>query len=110
MTHLNIINECKDRPQINIGRVQVKQTKITCESSHEQIVQTGTIVKVKWEKDDVEGTGWSAGWYKAQVQTYCTESDQIQLVYFTEPESVYTLEVTPELYAGKLILVKPVVK
>ena len=45
-----------------------------------------------------------------QVQTYCTESDQIQLVYFTEPESVYTLEVTPELYAGKLILVKPVVK
>ena len=73
-------------------------------------LQCGTTVKVKWETDDVEGTEWSAGWYKAQVQTYCTESDQIQLVYFTEPEGVYTLEVTPELYTGKLILVKPVVK
>jgi len=65
------------------------------------------IIKVKWTKDDIGNTGWRPGWYKAQVQSYCVDTDEIEVVYVSEPTCIYTLEVTPAISSGIVQVVKP---
>ena len=67
---------------------------------HGQIVQTGSIIKVKWTKDDIGNTGWRPGWYKAHT-------DEIEVVCVSEPTCIYTLEVTPAISSGIVQVVKP---
>ena len=45
----------------------------------EQITQMGAIISVKWTADEVGDSGWRPGWYKAEVHSYCEESDIITL-------------------------------
>lgn len=44
-------------------------------STKERVVQIGTITNVKWNATEVHGTGWKAGWYKAEVYRYCEDTD-----------------------------------
>jgi hypothetical protein len=68
--------------------------------------EVGRQVKVKWTKEEIGDTGWRAGWYSAEVQKSDISSDEITIVYVSEPESTYEVEVTPLLAHGKLKLNK----
>ena len=68
--------------------------------------EVGRQVKVKWTKEEIGVTGWRAGWYSTEVQKSNISSDEITIVYVSEPESIYEVEVTPLLAHGKLKLSK----
>ena len=36
----------------------------------ERLVQIGSKVKVRWSSDELQGSGWRAGWYEATVHKY----------------------------------------
>ncbi len=72
--------------------------------SYEEYFSIGRKVKVKWSKDEIGNSGWKTGWYCAQVQEGHIEEDDITIVYYTEPECVYTLCVSEFLALGKLKL------
>ena len=81
----------------------------TCTSSEEsklkeQITQIGAIISVKWTADKVGDSGWRPGWYKAEVHSYCEESDIITLKYILEPDDIYEDEITPLLLQKKVKL------
>ena len=64
----------------------------------------GKKLTVKWNKDELGDSGWTQGWYSAQVQEGHIEDDIVKLVYFSEPKCVYTLCVTDYLALEKLKL------
>lgn len=66
--------------------------------------EVGTHVKIRWSRDEIGDTGWKAGWYNAEVQESDLTLDEITVVYVSEPESIYKVEVTPLLAHGKLKL------
>ena len=66
----------------------------------ELLVQIGSKVKVRWSSDELQGSGWRAGWYEATVHNYCRESDIITITYIDEPGVPYDEELTP-LVANK---------
>ena len=49
-------------------------------------------------------SGWRCGRYTAQVQESNLEEDIIEVLYFSEPESVYSVCVSEYLSLGKLEL------
>ena len=70
----------------------------------EQIIQTGSKVKVKWTAGELEGTDWKGGWYKATVNSYCSETDMLTLTYVSEPGIPYEEELMPLLSNNKIKL------
>ena len=72
--------------------------------TYEEYFCIGRKIKVKWSKDEIGNSGWKTGWYCAQVQEGHIEEDDITIVYYTEPECVYTLCVSESLALGKLKL------
>lgn len=71
---------------------------------YHQYFEVGRQVKIRWSKDEMGDTGWREGWYNAEVQESELSSDEITVVYVSEPESTYKVEVTPLLANGKLKL------
>ena len=89
------------------GTTQAKILKyLVTTTLHDQITQIGSIIKVKWTKNEIGNTGWRPGWYKAQVQSYCVDTDEVELVYTSEPTCIYTMEVSPAISLGTVQLVK----
>ena len=89
------------------GTTQAKISKyLVTTTLHDQITQIGSIIKVKWTKNEIGNTGWRPGWYKAQVQSYCVDIDEVELVYTSEPTCIYTMEVSPAISSGTVQLVK----
>ena len=78
------------------------------ETLHDQVIQIGAIVKIQWKKDDVRDSGWKPGWYKAQVQSFNLDTDEIDVSYVQEPNCVYTHEVGPMITTGAIKLIKSV--
>ena len=76
------------------------------ESSDEyhEYFEIGRQVKVRWSREEIGDTGWRAGWYSAEVQESNLSLDEITIIYVSEPESIYNVEVTPLLANGKLKL------
>ena len=70
----------------------------------EQIIQTGSKVKVKWTTGELESTDWKGGWYKATVNSYCSETDMLTLTYVSEPGIPYEEELLPLLSNNKIKL------
>ena len=64
--------------------------------------EIGQRVKIKWTSDDIGDSGWRAGWYIAEIQEVDQETDMIKVVYTSEPNCVYDVEVTPLFFEGKL--------
>ena len=57
-------------------------------SLHEKITEVGTYIKVKWSKEQIGDSDWHPGWYKAEVQSYDIQTDEVSLVYLSEPDCV----------------------
>ena len=70
----------------------------------DRFFDVGTRIKVRWMKDEIGDSGWRAGWYVAEVQAADPMSDQIEVVYLSEPGSAYQIDVTSMLAEGKLLL------
>ena len=62
---------------------------MTSQTIKEQFAQIGAIVDVKWSSSEVRGTDWKAGWYRAEVQSYCEETDTLTICYVSEPDKTY---------------------
>ena len=92
-------HECKRREEQVIPILPQPQYKGSGECSdaelREQIIQTGAKVKIKWTPDELEGTDWKGGWYKATVNSYCNETDMLTLTYVSEPGIPYEEELLP---------------
>ena len=69
-------------------------------TSDKKIDQSGTDSKGLLE--DIGDSGWRAGWYIAEIQEVDQETDMIKVVYTSEPNCVYDVEVTPLFFEGKL--------
>jgi hypothetical protein len=74
------------------------------ETDHEEYFSIGAKIKIRWTKDEIGDSGWRSGWYTAQVQEGYLEDDNIQILYFSEPECVYSVCVSEYLALGKLKL------
>lgn len=70
----------------------------------EAFFEIGTKVKVKWSADEIKGTGWKPGWYVAYVHSSDSFEDQIVVEHPTEPDQLYTLDVSPMVAEGSLKL------
>ena len=70
----------------------------------EAFFEIGTKGKVKWSANEVKGTGWKPGWYVAYVQSSDSFQDQIVLEHPSEPDQLYTLDVSPMIAEGSLKL------
>ena len=81
-----------------------EENRSKTDTKSEELFDVGTRVKVLWTKDEIGDTGWRSGWYVAEVQQANQMLDQIDVVYISEPESVYTIDVTSMLASGKLQL------
>ena len=73
-------------------------------TEYEDYFEIGVHLKIMWTRDEVGDSGWKPGWYSAEVQSSSIENDEITVVYITEPDCVYAVEVTPLLAEGKLRL------
>ena len=69
---------------------------------YEEYFCIGKKLKIKWSKEELGNSGWTQGWYSAQVQEGHVEDDTVTVVYFSEPKCVYTLCVSEYLALGKL--------
>lgn len=58
---------------------------------------------VKWTDED-NNDNWKPGWYAAKVQSYNTLTDEVTIVYFSEPESIYHVKVNQSVEKGTLRL------
>ena len=68
----------------------------------------GAKVKVKWTLEEISDSGWRPGWYMAYVQANDDETDNLTVQYPSEPECIYTFELTPFIYKCKIQLAKAV--
>ena len=71
---------------------------------YEEYFCIGKKLKVKSNKEELGDSGWTQGWYSAQVQEGCVEDDTIKIVYLSEPKCLYTVCVSEYLALGKLKL------
>ena len=72
------------------------------EVNYEDYFEVGSNVKIRWTSEEIGDSGWKPGWYSADVQSSTIENDEISVVYVSEPDCVYSVEVTPLLALGKL--------
>ena len=75
-------------------------------SMKEQVSQTGAIIEVKWNASEVRGSGWKPGWYRAEVQGYCDDTDIVTLRYVSEPNECYEEELEQLLQQKKIKLLQ----
>ena len=76
------------------------------ESTYDAYFEIGTRIRVRWTKHEIGDSGWRSGWYVAEVQGSNILEDTIEVVYISEPESIYTIEVTEFLGQGNLQLIQ----
>ena len=70
----------------------------------ERITQTGAKIKVKWMKDELEGTDWKEGWYTATVNSHCSVNDILTITYTSEQGTPYEEELLPLVANNKIKL------
>jgi hypothetical protein len=74
------------------------------DSTYNSFFEVGTLLRVRWGKDELGNSGWRPGWYVAEVQGADVLEDTVDVVYVSEPESIYNIDVTEFLAQGKLQL------
>ena len=104
VTILKEIRHTKDKELYTKCRNVVDESLSTSYDEYEEYFCIGRKVKVKWSKEELGDSGWRGAWYCAHVQGGHIEDDSINIVYYTEPECVYTLCVSEYLALGKLKL------
>ena len=72
----------------------------------EAISQVGAVVSVRWSTNAVRGSGWKAGWYRAEVQGYCDETDVITLCYVSQPNESYEEDLSLLVQQNKIKLLR----
>ena len=99
----NVKREVAEGSQtLNIKKYLTTTTNTPEQDDHECYFEIGKKVKIKWTADEIGDTGWRPGWYVAEVQSASIETDEVTVVYVSEPDVVYTIEITPLLAQGKL--------
>ena len=73
---------------------------------NDRFFQIGSRVKVRWTAEEIGNSGWRPGWYTAKVQTADMENDSIKVMYISEPDCTYKIDVSSYLALGKLEFVK----
>ncbi len=95
---------------INIHNIKDDMVKLihtlstAIDTGSDDFFEVRACVKVRWTKEEIGNSGWRSGWYVAEVQKANPMLDQIEVVYISEPESVYKIDVTCMLAKGKLQL------
>lgn len=69
---------------------------------YEDYFEVGSKVKIRWTSTEIGDSGWKPGWYVAEIQASSIDDDEVSVVYVSEPDCVYTVEVMPLLAQGKL--------
>lgn len=100
-TVASVKREATSSPSNSIEKYLIKE-RISDPEDHEYYFEVGRKLKIKWTADEIGDTGWRPGWYVAEVQSASLDTDEVSVVYLSEPDVVYTIEVTPLLAQGKL--------
>lgn len=58
----------------------------------EQMKEAGARIKVKWSREEIGDSGWRPGWYVAVVQAYIEDSDTLIIIYPSEQNCTYSIE------------------
>ena len=77
-------------------------------SELEQFFEIGSQVKVKWTKDEIGDSHWRRGWYVGEVQTSDLDSDEIEVMFYSEPDVTYCYDVTFGVANGSLQMVNAI--
>lgn len=79
-------------------RCPLPTSSVTSGSSDEEDVErmktVGAKIHIKWDKEEVVGTGWRGGWYTALVNSYCEGTDELTVTYSSERTTPYTEELS----------------
>ena len=65
------------------------------EEQLQRIIQTGAQFNIHWTLEELSGTNWKPGWYKATVNDYDCDTDT--LTYTSEPGIPYEDELVTYL-------------
>ena len=71
---------------------------------YDTYTEIGAHILVKWDKNEVAGTGWKPGWYAAEVQAFYPHDDKIDVLYRTSPAEIYSENVIELIRHGKIKL------
>ena len=58
---------------------------------------TGTRLLIRWDLDDVQETGWKAGWYAAEVVATNMAAKTVEVVYKSEEHQTYSVDLLQHL-------------
>ena len=72
------------------------------EELQQQIVQTGSKVKIFWSKEELQDTDWNSGWYSATVHSYDTDTDLLTITSSSERGIPYEEELFPLITNKKI--------
>jgi hypothetical protein len=64
----------------------------------------GTRVLIKWNADDVKGTGWEPGWYSGEIEAVNLAQQEVTVCYKSEQGQFYNINVLEHLQQGILRL------
>ena len=67
------------------------------EELHSRVTRVGAQVRVRWSEDDIKGSDWKSGWYRAVVQDYIEDEDQIGIFY-----DCNWMDVWPVITSGRI--------
>jgi hypothetical protein len=102
--YISILRELNNEKSKILKAVNINGAQEPRKEEKDSIFDVGSKVKVKWCGDELKGTGWKAGWYTAYVKSSDPLQDQIVVEHVSEPEHLYTLDVSPMLGEGSLRL------
>ena len=98
---IKVVHDCIDADNVTDHDSTGFKSK-NMEEDYEKYFEVGSKVKIKWTSNEIGNSGWKPGWYVAEVQSSSIGDDEISVVYVSEPDCVYTVEVVPLLAQGKL--------
>ena len=74
----------------------------------EQMKEVGAKVKVKWTREELGYSVWKPGWYVGNVQGYDELNDTVTVLYPTQPNHMYSHDLSRYVTEEKIKLLKPV--
>lgn len=90
------------KDSVENGTLRLHVTTCEVPDLYDQVTEIGASISIKWTRDEVKGSGWKAGWYRAEVQAFDPDRDEITIIYKREPTVVYCECVTQLISEGKV--------
>ena len=96
------VYKVKVKENVENGTLRLHVATCGAPDLYDQVCEIGASIAIKWTKEEVQGSGWKAGWYQAEVQAFDPDRDEITIIYKREPTVIYTECVSQLISEGKV--------